>query len=352
MHRLALAAWAHGDRDGAQALAEYAWGLFPIGSSLGRVVPQVETAFTLAGIATERTAHSEATHWLERAVRLLDRAPECPMRARWLVEARTRLGETRRLAADYDEAKCTLHLALEMAETHHLNLTSRAAVHNCLGILAKDTGRYKEAAEHYQEALQMLTAELGAEDAALAGVYHNLAGLAHIQGRYTEAESAIRTALTLRVRSASSDAVGVAADTSVLGAVLAGQGRLDDAEAALHDAQRLWESLHGSEHYEIAVVVHNLADIHRQRGHLSAAHSAYVQALRLKEAVLNLDHPEIAALHHNIAALLEQQQRPAEALEHYDRALAVFHATVGEDHPNAQVCAANRNHLIAATPNY
>lgn len=317
----------------------------PGGRRLAAVTERTNVLFTLASLAGEETAHRAASTWLKQAASELQEVPASPMRSRWLVEILTRLGDAQRLAGDYDDARDTLQQAYAEAQGANADCLALAGVLNTLGILSKETGRYDEAADRYDAALQLMVGEIGKEDPRLAALHHNLAGLAHVHSRYVDAEPHIRTALALRARADPPDTAGYASDTAVLGAVLTGQGRLEEAEQVLLDAKARWVDLRGPDHYEVAVQLHNLAFVHQQRGDLLASAEAYTQALSIKQAVLGDQHPEIAALHHNLAALLAELQKYREALEHSRTALQIYVSTLGPDHPDTRVCAAQHERL-------
>jgi hypothetical protein len=58
-----------------------------------------------------------------------------------------------------------------------------AAALNGLGIVFKDTGRFRDAAAAYEQALQLCQQALGPDDPGIANLLHDLAGLAHAEGR-------------------------------------------------------------------------------------------------------------------------------------------------------------------------
>ena len=155
IHRRALSAWADGDREGASALAEQALAVMPGGRKLAAVTERINVLFTLASLAVEETSHRAATTWLKQAASELGEAPASPLRSRWFAEVLTRLGDAQRLAGDYDGARATLQQAHASVQGSNADCLALAGVFNTLGILAKETGRYDEAADRYGAALQL-----------------------------------------------------------------------------------------------------------------------------------------------------------------------------------------------------
>ena len=111
-----------------------------------------------------------------------------------LAAALTGRGDTHRLLAGYDAAADDLDRAVSMARS----ATVRGWALNARGILAKDTGRYDQAAGLYADALRVLRLVLGGDHPDTAAVFHNLAGLEHARGRYVAGEPLARRAVALR----------------------------------------------------------------------------------------------------------------------------------------------------------
>ena len=302
LHRSARLLSSRGRRRAAGRIA--AWGLdLAEGSrrsTLADVVDGVGLRFTLAGLAGEVADHPAAVRHLEQAVQRLRSAESRGERDVWLQEALVRLGDHARRDGHHDRAQMALAEALEMAEGAGLDPVRRAAVHNALGILAKDRGDHSAAERHYREALELLQTSYGAGAPELASVHHNFAGLAHARHQFVEAEAHARRALKCRRADPAMEVSALAGDLSVLGAVLVGRGQLDRAEEVLREAMGLWVDLYGDEHYELAVCLNNLGALHEGRGDGPAARASWEAALRIKERVLRHDHPEITALRHRL----------------------------------------------------
>jgi tetratricopeptide (TPR) repeat protein len=209
-----------------------------------------------------------------------------------LADALTRRGDTLRLQARYDEAGSDLDRALRVARSPLF----LAGAHNAGGILAKDTGRYDEAARHYRRALGLTEQVHGQGSPALASLMHNLAGLEHARGRYAEGEHFAQLAIRLRTQIAGPDSVEVAGDLAVLGALLLGQQLLDEAEGIFRRTLVLWTRRRGPAHYEVAVARHNLAAVHTAAGRLDQARDEYRNAWLIKRQVLGDTHPEVLSL--------------------------------------------------------
>lgn len=312
------------------------------GTNLGELVSALNL---LAGFTAALAQHAQAEELHERVVALLTAAPAESGRVPLLTDALVQLGDGQRAQGKYPAAARSLAAARALSETEDLEPTQRAGVSNALGILAKDTGRYEEAARHYAATLALLEPALGSNSPLLAPAYHNIAGLAHVQGHFAAAEEPARRALTLR-EEGKADPTEVAADAAVLGAVLSGLGRYDEAEGLFRRALSTWEHQYGPDHYEVAVNLHNLAAVAQGRGDLAASERLFTTALQIKTRALGDRHPEVAVVLNNLAVLYTKQGRTEEALRHYEAALDILEQTLGSVHPTTVTCRGNRVRLV------
>ena len=208
-------------------------------------------------------------------------------------------GTVLRLQARYSQASEDLAHAMDVAPDG----LWRAAALNALGVLAKDTRRYQDAAACYDEALGVLEAHHGAGAVETAPVLHNLAGLHHAQGRFVEAEPYIRRALAARLAHVPVHRAALASDQGVLGALLAAQGRHDEATTLFLELLDVWTTLRGADHYEVGFCEHHLGTLSQARGDRAQAERRLRRALEIKSRLLPDGHPEVEAVHSALTGL-------------------------------------------------
>jgi tetratricopeptide (TPR) repeat protein len=191
------------------------------------------------------------------------------------------LGEAQRLLGRFLEAEQHSQRAVQLAgRIQPSDTTLLAAALNGLGIVFKDTGRFSDAAAAYERALQLREEALGRDDPRTASLLHNLAGLAHAEGRPVEGEAHIRRALQLRGQAEGPASTGTASELAVLGALLLEQHRITEAELILRQSLAIWQNRFGADHYEVAIVQHNLAALYAERGDNERSALAYRQVLK------------------------------------------------------------------------
>jgi tetratricopeptide (TPR) repeat protein len=103
-----------------------------------------------------------------------------------------------------------------------------ARVRNDLGVLFKYTGRFDEAAELYEAALQVQAMRSRARTPGVATVLHNIGGLAHAAGRPAEGEAPAREALAIRRKALGFDHPDTAAEAAALAGILIALDRDDE----------------------------------------------------------------------------------------------------------------------------
>jgi tetratricopeptide (TPR) repeat protein len=347
-HQMAHRLWDRGE--GAQAVtrASRAVKLLARRAQVAKRCGNAELAAALAALAyydSELGNFSEAESRYQQALTELGACTEVEAQLRW-VQLSIALADAQRRQAQLGAAEGTLRAAEVVAGEVEMPPELRSDLHNGMGVVNKDAGRYEAAAAHYAAALSLCPDD---DVNRRATLQHNVAGLAHVQRQFKRAEQPAREALRLRESLPDPSPTAVAADATVLGAVLAGAGRHTEAAALFRRAHQFWLGRFGPDHYEVAVNLHNLASSHQAQGHPAQALAEFSEALRIKTLVLGAEHPEVAALANNLGALHAEQHRTDEARQHYTSAVAVLTRTLGPDHPFTRQCAANLDRLPAET---
>jgi tetratricopeptide (TPR) repeat protein len=258
----------------------------------------------LACVRRDLTDFTEAATLHQEALAVLEARPPALGNDRLTIVVLDRLGESLRLLGRYSEAEKHCRAAVAVADgLRPPQALYQAEALNGLGIVMKDTQRFREAAYLYHQALDLIVEQLGPDAPRLAGLYHNLAGLEHAQDRFAEGEPFIRRGLELRAMTEEPTSVGTAGDLAVLGALFLGQDRWPEAEEVLLRSLAIWEYHFGPRHYEVAVVQHNLAALYTARGDRQQAKHAYQHVLSIKRDVLGSSHPEVTGLQHHVDQL-------------------------------------------------
>lgn len=152
-------------------------------------------------------------------------------------------------------------------------------------------GKYQEAAEVAERALNVAQETFGPDHQKVAISLNNLATLYRILGKYPEAERLYQRALLIK------------------------------------------EKAFGLNHPEVATTLNNLAGLYKAQGKYSKAEPLYQRALKIREKTLSTDHPDLGQSLNNLALLYKIQGRYAKAEPLYKRALAIWEKVLYPDDP-------------------
>jgi tetratricopeptide (TPR) repeat protein len=299
--------------------------------TLHRGVPAglaASVAYTLAQIECGRARYASSRAHFERAAELLDALPPGGDRDRRRADVHIGLADLHRRGGRYPEATRALTAARRLVPGPD------PAIVMLLGVLAKEQGRFGEAARHFAT-----LARIRLSRAEAATLQHNLAVLANAEYRFADAERHARQAIHWRRADPVATAVDTAQDVAVLAAAAAGRHRYDEARQLFGQAIAACRDARPARHYELAVHLHSLAGNEHDCGNLVAAEPLYLEALAIKHRLLGPAHPEVALIMTNLAILLRDLERTGEAANCFQRALGIVEHTFVAHRPLAVASA-------------
>lgn len=194
-------------------------------------------------------------------------------------------------------------------------------------------GRFEEAIEEYERALETMRQSTEAEDSrlvSLLGAYGNL--LRQLDDE--RAETILREVLEARRASLGPKHPDVASSARTLASLLRDEGRYEESEALYLEALDIRREIYGPDHAEVAGVLNSYATMLSRKGDEVGASRIYRDFVRTMEAVHKGPHPDLAAGYHNLATTLRALGEPAEAEEFFFKSLAVQDEVLRENHPN------------------
>ena len=175
---------------------------------------------------------------------------------------------------------------------HTLTVTNNNyIIHNNLGNLLVQQGKFKEATSHYYEALRINPYHASAQ--------YNLANALVRQGRLDEAIMHYNDALRIKPNYANA--------YNNLGLILAGQGKLNEAIALYAKAIKIKPDHFGARN--------NMGIALSKQGKLKEAIGHYKEALRI--------NPKSAEVHNNLGDAFNQVSMVEHAISHFNEALEI-----------------------------
>jgi serine/threonine-protein kinase len=207
-----------------------------------------------------------------------------------------------------------------------------------LGPIFQQLGRFDQADELLQAALDTQSALFGDDDPETAATRVALGLLRVDQARFDEAERSVRSGLgVLRERLGPTHPLALHAQ-SALGRALEARGDYDAAIAANEELVRLCSDA-GDEEVQLAGALGQLADSHYYAGHYDTADALNRELLAVTRRLYGERHPHVAVVQVNLGASLADRARYAEAEALYRPALAILRDFHGPDDHRAAACA-------------
>jgi CHAT domain-containing protein/Flp pilus assembly protein TadD len=255
---------------------------------------------------------------------------------RQLQEARKLSAETIQhyRAGKYDEARQLAERALEIRRKElGIEHPDVAQSLNLLAVIYRFQGDYAKADQLNQQALAVRMNILGSEHPDVAQSLNNLATIYHEKGDYEKAEPLYQRALAIWERTLGAEHLQVATSLNNLAQIYYNKGDYPKAEPLHQRALVIWENTLGSEHPQVATALNNLAIIYSDKGDYAKAEPLYQRALAIREKKLGPEHPDVAIILNNLAVIYRVKGDYAKAGALHQRALDIREKTLGPEHP-------------------
>jgi serine/threonine protein kinase/tetratricopeptide (TPR) repeat protein len=175
---------------------------------------------------------------------------------------------------------------------------------------------------------------------------HLLADVLGTRGRSAEAESLEWEALGLARNLLGNEHPNLAMPLGNLGSALLSEGKLPEAEIMLREAMAIERKLSGAEHPDLAISLDVLAQVLRKQGKLEEAETMFCEGLVMRRKLLGNEHPGVATSLNNLATVLSEQHKLPEAEAMYREALALRRRLFGNDYPGLATTLRNLGILL------
>jgi tetratricopeptide (TPR) repeat protein len=202
-----------------------------------------------------------------------------------------------------------------------------------LGILRQSQGRFDEAIELYERALQLHQKQYGEVSIAVANNINDLALVYEIQGKYDKAVQYHRRAMAIREQLGGPRHPEVAASHNNIGLALRNQGKTVEAVKHWELAVEIDTEVFGPDNIALASALNNLGSGLDNLDRLEEAKAAYERALALRLKHLPPGHPDTASIYKNLALNAAARDEYEEAKGYFEKALGMLEASLGPDHP-------------------
>ena len=321
-----------GDHDRARELTSAALNLTdtdPSASSLevARVLVQ------LGDIRLQEGAPNESARRYRQALALI-----ADDRSELRLEALNGLGGSLLSGGEArEEAMAILTEALDMCRQLAPASAVAASIHNNLGAGFYYGGRYAQARQHFEQAIDLLIARFGDDHPRVLFSQTNLAWLLIELARFEQAEQLLVRLVESQRKVLGADHPHRAANLHALGSVHWRQGRADQAIAWWQRSLVAKTAAYGEKHPDVASTQNALALAAVSKGEIEQAETLYQRALDTLRAPDTKTTIRLPSTISNLGDLRVVQNRMAEGEVLYREALALYQELTGGRHPHVGV---------------
>ena len=172
-----------------------------------------------------------------------------------------------------------------------------------------DEGRFLEAAEHYNKALDIFIASYGDVHVEVAGVYSKLGDVCVALKDYQLATEFYARALDTNTALFGQNSIEVAAACNKLGEACHWQGAYQTAIEFYNRALNIYIQLQGHRHQDVVTVYSNLAFACFDNGDAAQAETHMQSALQILQTMHpDANHPAIKVIQQNLAFIQDNIQ--------------------------------------------
>jgi tetratricopeptide (TPR) repeat protein/tRNA A-37 threonylcarbamoyl transferase component Bud32 len=210
---------------------------------------------------------------------------------------------------------------------------TEAAIRLTLGDTYRALGRYPESQRHLDRALQLHTAQLGADHPDSLRGKNSLAELYFDQGRYDLAEPLLEEVLDARTRKLGADHPDTLTSKNNLAVLYHVRGKYDRAEPLLKELLDARTAMLGADHPDTLNTKNSLAGLYYANKTYDRAEPLFQEVLHAQTARLGADHPQTLATRNNLAALYCAQGKYEQAEPLLKETVDAVATKMGVDHP-------------------
>lgn len=208
-----------------------------------------------------------------------------------------------------------------------------ALLYNHIGVNYVSMGRYDRALLFYQKELEMNRALYGETHPNVATVYNNLGGLSYRSGDIGKAIGYFKKAVTLfeAIYGKSHPKVGMAYNNIAVSYFQL--GKLQKAIDYLITSAEIKRKIRGANHPALALSYNNIGSIYLEMGAYEKAKDYLSRSLAIRKNSLGTNHPKLANTYNSFGLLFLKQNKADSAITYFKRELQITRQYRGKDHP-------------------
>jgi tetratricopeptide (TPR) repeat protein len=200
-----------------------------------------------------------------------------------------------------------------------------------LGQLMIKLGQFNKAEELYDILLKQVTNEGEKGD-----LFHHLGLIMDRQGKYANAAEFYEKALEIFEKTLPANHPSLATSYNNIGAVYRNMGEYSKALSYYEKALEIWQKILPANHPDLATSYNNISQVYTNMGEYSKALSYYEKTREIFEKTLPANHPSLATSYNNIGWVYRDMGDYRKALSYFERALDILQRALPASHPHLQ----------------
>jgi Tfp pilus assembly protein PilF len=243
-----------------------------------------------------------------------------------------RLGKLMIQLSHFDKAEELYEILLQQKT----NEGEKAHLFYQLGWIKDDQGKYAEAIEFYEKALEIKQKTLPASHLDLAASYNNIGQVYDNMGEYSKALSYYEKALEIYQKTLPANHRSLATSYNNIGQVYDNMGEYSKAFSYYEKALEIDQKTLPTDHPSLATSYNNIGLVYNNMGEYSKALSYYEKDLEISQKTLPANHPDLATSYNNIGNVYYNMGEYSKALPYFERALDTLQRSLPPNHPSIQ----------------
>jgi len=243
-------------------------------------------------------------------------------------------GEMFYASGRYKNAENCFNNALQLYQKETSNESKQTAlVISNLGLLYHTTGRYA-LADSFTKKSMYLRAKLIDDKKGLGASLNNLAVLYRDMGLYNESEEYITQAAEIIKKANGENSPPYAIALNNQGILYQTMGKYKESEQLLLKAINIAAKDLGKKSPNFIRMKVNLALLYQSENRYNEAEKIYLDAIEIKKRRLGTNHPDYALLLRNLAALYELKEQFDKVESYLNQAIGIYKNKLGTEHPS------------------
>jgi non-specific serine/threonine protein kinase/serine/threonine-protein kinase len=238
--------------------------------------------------------------------------------------------------------------AARIGDRFDTNPQVRASIEATIGKTYEDLGIYESSQRHFENALKIKRATVGAEHPETLAIAQELGGLYRAQAKYTQAEALLEATLGSYRRVKNERGTAMLLTMQELATVYTYQAKFQLAEPLLREAFETSTRQFGPEDPNTASIMLGLAGLYFRQRKFAEAEPLLVAVLQVRRRTSGASHSSTLNTMNNLGVLYQNLGRHAEAEPILSEVLDVRRRLSGPDHVET-LNAMNNLALVYAT---